>query len=100
MSTKPTAEEVVRAWNDCYINHDIDGALSYMAEDFQRFGDSTNWAPTGKEAWGQQMTGFMAAFPDWRWDLTSLHVASDNLVICEFLEYGTWTEDFQLFPGV
>jgi hypothetical protein len=31
------------------------------------------------------MKTFMAAFPDWRWDLTSLYVASPNLVICEFL---------------
>ena len=100
MSSKRTAEGVVRAWSDCYVAHDIDGALAYMSEDFQRFGDSTNWAPIGKEAWGNQMKGFMAAFPDWRWDLSSLYVVGDNLVICEFLERGTWTVDYELLPGV
>ncbi|GGF42058.1 nuclear transport factor 2 family protein [Subtercola lobariae] len=100
MSTRMTAEEVVRAWNDCYTTHDIDGALAYMSEDFQRFGDSTNWAPTGKQAWGDQMKGFMVAFPDWTWDLNSIHAVNENLVVCEFLEYGTWTADFELAPGL
>jgi SnoaL-like domain len=94
------AEETVRAWNDCYVAHDIDGALSYMADDFQRFGDSNGWQPTGKQEWGTQMKGFMKSFPDWRWDMSSLYVINENLVICEFLEYGTWTEAFELAPGV
>jgi hypothetical protein len=94
-----SAEDVVRAWNEAYIAHDIDKALSYMSDDFQRFGDSNRWTATSKEEWGAQMKGFMKAFPDWRWDMTSLHVVDEHLVICEFLEYGTWTAPFELYPG-
>jgi len=100
LSKIQSAEDVVRAWNDRYVAHDIDGALTYMAEDFRRLGDTTNWAPISKRTWGAQMRSFMIAFPDWRWDLQSLHVVNESLVVCEFLEFGTWTVDFELAPGV
>ncbi|UFS59932.1 nuclear transport factor 2 family protein [Subtercola endophyticus] len=99
MTQKLSPEEVVLAWNAAYVAHDIDTTLTYMSEDFVRLGDSTQWQPTDKETWGRTMKAFLAAWPDWSWDLTTI-TSSGNLVVCEFLEHGTWTKPMELAPGV
>jgi hypothetical protein len=93
MSRKMTPEEVVRAWNDCYSKRDVDGALKYMSPQFHRFGDCTRWTPIGKEPWAADQKGFFRAFPDWTWEMSSL-MTSGNMVVCEFLEHGTFTKPY------
>ncbi len=92
-------QDVVLAWNEAYTAHDVDKTLTYMSEDFARLGDTTNWQPVGKEEWGAQMRAFFKGWPDWTWDLTSI-TSSGNLVVCEFLEYGTWTDPVEFVPGL
>lgn len=92
-------EEVVRAWNDAYVKHDVQGCLAYMSDDFQRIGDSTLWVPQNKQLTEYTWTQFFAAFPDWTWDMTSLNTIG-NLVVCEFTERGTWTKPYNILPGV
>lgn len=45
------------------------------------------------------MENFFTAFPDWRWDMTSL-IASGDRVVCEFTEKGTFTEPYPIMPGL
>jgi ketosteroid isomerase-like protein len=94
-----TPEEVVRAWNDAYCKHDVDGALEHMSEDFIRLGDSTLWTPMTKQQSGDMWRRFFDAFPDWSWEMTSL-IPSGDTVVCEFTETGTWTRPYHLLPGL
>jgi ketosteroid isomerase-like protein len=94
-----TPEEVVRAWSDAYVSKDLDATAALMSEDFVRLGDSTHWTPIGKNDWREIMVKFFAAFPDWRWDMTSL-IASGDRVVCEFTEQGTFTEPYSILPGL
>lgn len=88
-----TSEQVVRAWNACYSEKDIDGALQFMSEDFGRKGDYTNWAPIDRNVWAYQQKGFFHGFPNWTWTMNSL-LASGDTVACEFTERGTFTVPF------
>ena len=72
MSENMTPEEVVRAWSDAYVSKDLDATAAFMSDDFIRLGDSTHWTPISKQDWREIMVNFFAAFPDWRWDMTSL----------------------------
>jgi predicted ester cyclase len=99
MAINMSPEEVVRAWNQAYTNHDVEAALSYMSEDFARYGESTNWAPINKQFWGVIMRDFFAAFPDWTWELRKL-VASGDTVVCQFVERGTFTAPYNIMPGL
>jgi len=103
-STKSTTaqsspEQVVLAWNDAYLKHDVAGCLAYMSPDFQRIGDSTLWLPMDEAAAAYTWTQFFAAFPNWTWKMTSI-TTNGNLVICEFTESGTWTKPYTIEPGV
>jgi predicted ester cyclase len=99
MSSKMTPEEVVRAWSDAYVSKDLEATAAFMSEDFIRIGDSTHWTPITKQDWMGIMVPFFAAFPDWRWDMTSL-IASDDRVVCEFTETGTFSEPYAILPGL
>jgi predicted ester cyclase len=99
MSERLTPEEVVRAWSDAYVSKDLETTASFMSEDFIRLGDSTHWTPIGKQDWKQIMVNFFTAFPDWRWDVTSLIAAGDR-VVCEFTETATFTEPYPIMPGL
>jgi ketosteroid isomerase-like protein len=99
ISQNMTPEEVVRAWSDAYVSKDLDATSAFMAEDFVRLGDSTHWTPISKHDWRQIMMNFFTAFPDWRWDMTSL-IASGDRVVCEFTETGTFTEPYPIIPGL
>jgi len=99
MTTNMTPEEVVRAWNACYSKRDVDGALKYMSEDLQRYGDNNRWTASTIATWGAEQKGFFEAFPDWSWDITSI-TASGNLVMCEFLEHGTFTKPYTDFNRI
>jgi ketosteroid isomerase-like protein len=99
MSKDMTREEVVRAWSDAYVRKDLEATSALMSEDFIRLGDSTHWTPIGKQEWKQIMVNFFTAFPDWRWEMTSLIAAGDR-VVCEFTEKGTFTEPYPVLPGL
>jgi ketosteroid isomerase-like protein len=99
MPLDSSPEQVVRAWHEAYRRRDVEGALAYMSEDFQRFGDSSGWVPMTKEQVGAMWKGFFNAFPDWTWEMTSL-IASGDIVVCEFTETGTWTELYPILPGL
>lgn len=99
MSKDMTPEEVVRAWSDAYVSKDLDATVAFMSDDFIRLGDSTHWTPINKQDWKQIMVDFFAAFPDWRWDMTSLTAVGDR-VVCEFTEKGTFTEPYSVMPGL
>ena len=99
MTGSMTPEEVVRAWSDAYIRKDLDATGALMSDDFIRLGDSTHWTPIGKQDWRQIMVEFFAAFPDWRWEMTSLIAAGDR-VVCEFTETGTFTKPYSIMPGL
>ena len=94
-----TPEQVIRAWNDAYVSKNVDLAVDFFAEDFFRVGDTTRWVPVGKPRWGDGMKAFFRAFPDWSWRLDNLYASGDT-VICEFLEFGTWTEPYVMTPGI
>jgi hypothetical protein len=55
--------------------------------------------PHGKERLGRFLKSFCAAFADWRWETTNLH-ASDDMVILETSERGTWTKPWDLFGNI
>jgi ketosteroid isomerase-like protein len=94
------AERVVREWHEAYSRQDVDKTLSYMAEDMERSGEwSDGWITIDKQTWGDSMRAFFAAFPDWEWELTRL-VASGDEVAGEFSEHGTFTEPYDLLPGL
>jgi len=99
MSENMTPEDVVRAWSDAYVSKDLDATSALMSEHFIRLGDSTHWTPVNKQDWGQIMENWFKAFPDWRWDMTSL-TASGDLVVCEFTERGTFTDPYPVIPGL
>ena len=99
MSKNATPEEVVRAWSGAYVRKDLDATSALMSEDFIRLGDSTHWTPINKHDWREVMEKFFTAFPDWRWDMTSL-IASGDRVVCEFTEKGTFTEPYPIMPGL
>jgi hypothetical protein len=99
MQNGMTPEEVVRTWSDAYVNKDLDATLAFMSEDFVRIGDSSHWTPIKKQEWKEIMVNFFTAFPDWRWDMTSL-IASGGRVVCEFTEKGTFTEPYPVLPGL
>ncbi|BCO56961.1 hypothetical protein MINTM005_22050 [Mycobacterium intracellulare] len=99
MREKMAPEEVVRAWSDAYVRKDLDAALALMSEDFIRLGDSTHWTPISKYDWKEIMVNFFTAFPDWRWEMTSL-IASGERVVCEFTEKGTFTNPYPIMPGL
>jgi predicted ester cyclase len=99
MSEHMTPEEVVRAWSEAYVSKDLDATAAFMSDDFIRLGDSTHWTPISKQDWKEIMVNFFAAFPDWRWDMTSL-MASGDRVVCEFTETGTFTEPYSILPGL
>ena len=99
MSNNMTPEEVVRAWSDAYVSKDLEATAAFMSEDFVRIGDSTHWTPIGKQDWMAIMVPFFAAFPDWRWKMTSL-MASEDRVICEFTEKATFSEPYAILPGL
>jgi predicted ester cyclase len=99
MANGMTPEEVVRAWSDAYVRKDLEATAAFMSDNFTRLGDSTHWTPINKQDWKEIMMHFFAAFPDWRWDMTSL-MASGDRVVCEFTEKGTFTEPYEVLPGL
>ena len=100
MASAAESERVVRAWNDAYSRKDVDLTLTFMADDLERKGEwSAGWTTIGKGTWGSAMRSFFSAFPDWSWELTTL-VAADDLVACEFFEHGTFTQPYDLLPGL
>lgn len=99
MSTHSTPEEVVRAWSAAYVSKDLDATLAFMSDDFIRIGDSTHWTPINKQDWREIMVNFWKAFPDWRWDMTTLTATGDR-VVCEFTETGTFTDPYPVLPGL
>jgi predicted ester cyclase len=100
MSDSAESERVVRAWNDAYSRKDVDQTLTYMADDLERKGEwSDGWITIDKETWGISMRAFFAAFPDWGWEMTTL-VAAGDMVACEFFEHGTFTQPYDLLPGL
>jgi predicted ester cyclase len=99
MSSNMTPEEVVRAWSNAYVSKDLEATAAFMSDDFKRIGDSTHWTPIGKQDWMDIMVPFFAAFPDWRWEMTSL-IASYYRVVCEFTEKGTFSEPYAILPGL
>jgi hypothetical protein len=80
-----TPEEVVIAWNDVYSTPDPVGAQRFMAKDFKRFGDTTDFEPIDIERWLKGQEQFFPAFPDWRRDMKSIQGVG-HTVICEFGE--------------
>jgi hypothetical protein len=92
------AEQVVRAWNECYAAQDIDGAQKFLAPGFTREGEWPEWTIVDGQTWADTQRNFMAAWPDWSWELINL-VADEEWVVCEFIERGTWTEPFEILPG-
>lgn len=99
MTANKSPEQVVRAWNDSYSKQDLLGAAKLMSDDFIRLGDSTRWNPIGKQRWIDGQSGFFPAFPDWGWDLLGLLVSGD-LVVCEFIEHGTFTKPYLTVVGL
>jgi hypothetical protein len=100
MTTSAESERVVRACNYAYSRKDVDLTLTFMADDLERKGEwSAGWITIDKERWGSAMRSFFSAFPDWGWELTTL-IAADDLVACEFFEHGTFTEPYDLLPGL
>jgi ketosteroid isomerase-like protein len=99
MATKTTPEEVVLAWNECFSRGDVKGSLEFMAEDFVRTGDWGGWISVNRKTWANGQKAFLAAWPDWTWELTNI-VASGDWVVCEFEEHGTFTKPFELMRGI
>jgi predicted ester cyclase len=99
MSEKLDAKAVVLAWNERYRRQDIAGALEFMAPDFVRLGDTTNFQPIGRDRWAAGQVGFFPSFPDWTWHLQSIVVDGDH-VVCEFVEEATFTNRYTLVSGL
>ena len=79
---------------------DVDTALTYMADDMERKGElADGWITIDKDAWGGAMRAFFSAFPDWGWEMTAV-VASGDMVAGEFFEHGTFTEPYEVLPGL
>jgi ketosteroid isomerase-like protein len=89
-------EEVVRAWNDAFSRQDIDECMSYMSDDYVRYGDMCWESPMDRESWGTLLKSFNGAFPGWSWEITSF-VVSGNTVIVEACESGVWTRPWEFF---
>lgn len=96
---KMTPREVVRAYIDAYNKNDLHSALAYVADDFVRFSNTTKiWEPMSKEVWADMWARFQAAFPGFKWDVTSI-VASGDTVAIEVIETGTFSKPWDL-PGM
>jgi ketosteroid isomerase-like protein len=70
--------------------------MSYMSDDYVRYGDMSWESPMDRESWGTLLKGFNAAFPGWTWE-TSSFVVSGNTVIVEARESGVWTRPWEIF---
>jgi hypothetical protein len=70
-----------------------------MSDDYKRYSDPSWEYPNGKERLGRFLKNFCAAFADWRWETTNLY-ASDDMVILETSERGTWTKPWDLFGNI
>lgn len=92
-------EATVRAWSDAILRHAIDECLSLMSHDYVRYGDPSWDSPMTKNEWGAASRSFFAAFPDWRWETTSLFAFGET-VILEASERGSWTKPWELFGSI
>jgi ketosteroid isomerase-like protein len=66
---------------------------------FVRYGQTTGWRPMGYESYRGIFQPFLAAFPDFRWELSNL-VASGDGVAIEVVETGTFKAAYEYKPGV
>jgi predicted ester cyclase len=98
MTPKLDAKAVVLAWNEPYSRQDIAGALEFMALDFVRLGDASDFQPIGRDLWAAGQVGFFPSFPDWTWHLESI-VSNGDHVICEFVEEATFTNRYTAVNG-
>lgn len=102
MSTIPTprtpaqtVEEFVRTYNE----HDMTANHALIDPAFVRYGQTTGWQPMGYESYRGIFAPFLAAFPDFHWELTNL-VASDEWVAVEVIETATFQAAYEYKPGV
>ena len=91
-----TPEDVVRAFIDAYNDNDVQRALTYVADDFVRFSNTTKvWTPMKRKDWAQMWSLFQDAFPGFKWEVVSL-LASGDTVAIEVIETGTFSKPWAL----
>jgi hypothetical protein len=89
-------EETVRAFVAAMNTHSWDKAQVFLAKDFQRFGEHTNWGPMSRTEYELFWTNFMEPFDDdYQWEILTL-VSNDEVVAAEILESGTFTRPWVL----
>jgi ketosteroid isomerase-like protein len=90
-----TVEEFVRT----YKKHDMVANHALIDPAFIRYGQTTGWQPMGYESYRGIFQPFLAAFPDFHWELSNL-VAGGDWVAIEVIETGTFKAAYEYKPGV
>jgi ketosteroid isomerase-like protein len=90
-----TVEEFVRTYNE----HDMVANHALIDPAFIRYGQTTGWQPMGYESYRGIFQPFLAAFPDFHWELSNL-VAGGDWVAIEVIETGTFKASYEYKPGV
>ena len=90
-----TVEEFIRSYNA----HDVPANHALIDPTFVRYGQTTGWQPMGYESYRGLFAPFLAAFPDFHWELSNL-VAADDWVAIEVVETGTFRAAYEYKPGV
>jgi ketosteroid isomerase-like protein len=90
-----TVEEFIRTYNE----HDMVANHALIDPAFVRYGQTTGWQPMGYESYRGIFAPFLAAFPDFHWELSNL-VASGDWVAIEVIETATFQAAYEYKPGV
>jgi ketosteroid isomerase-like protein len=90
-----TVEEFVRTYNE----HDMTANHGLLDPNFVRYGQTTGWQPMGYDSYRGIFAPFLAAFPDFRWELTNL-VAGEEWVAIEVVENANFKVAYEYRPGI
>ena len=90
-----TVEEFIRAYNA----HDVAANHATIAPSFVRYGFTTNWEPMGFDSYKGIFEPFLAAFPDFAWEVTNL-IAAGDWVATEVVETATFVNAYHYRPGM
>jgi len=96
---KTASEQIVRSYIDAYNNNDPDLAMTYLADDFERYSNTTrDWQPMPKKEFYEMWVCFQKAFPGFKWELLDLICDGDTVAI-EVKETGTFSNVWEM-PGI
>jgi hypothetical protein len=84
-----TPAQIVCEWVKACARRDGEAAFAMLSDDLKRRGDP-DWIPWTKPQYRAMWSGFIEAFPDFKWEITN-YVESGNMVVMEMIESGTFT---------